>query len=174
MLCQKLTYKNNEKPLLLKSPFNTGRVKVLLELFPNAKFILLHRHPLAMYSSNERLYEAVLPELSFQSVANASMENHVFYTYKKMMEAYQNDTAGLTENQLIEVGYEAFFEDQEYWLQKIYNQLELGDYELVRELFEQEIQSYQGYKTNKYQLTKAQEERVKAEWHFAFERFGYR
>jgi hypothetical protein len=34
------------KPLLIKSPVHTARVRLLLKLFPKAKFIYIHRHPL--------------------------------------------------------------------------------------------------------------------------------
>lgn len=34
------------KPLLVKSPVHTARVRLLLDLFPQARFIFIHRHPL--------------------------------------------------------------------------------------------------------------------------------
>jgi hypothetical protein len=34
------------KPLLIKSPVHTGRVKLLLQMFPRARFLYIHRHPM--------------------------------------------------------------------------------------------------------------------------------
>lgn len=34
------------KPLLIKSPVHAGRVRALLSIFPEARFIYIHRHPL--------------------------------------------------------------------------------------------------------------------------------
>jgi hypothetical protein len=34
------------KPLLIKSPVHTARVRRMLKLFPKAKFVFIHRHPL--------------------------------------------------------------------------------------------------------------------------------
>lgn len=34
------------KPLLVKSPVHTARVRLLLKLFPRARFVFIHRHPL--------------------------------------------------------------------------------------------------------------------------------
>jgi len=172
-LLKKLTLKNEGKPLLLKSPFHTGRLKVIKELFPDAKFIFLHRHPLKMYASNERLYEAVLPELAFQEVRNETMENHIFYTYKALMENYFEERKSLPENQLVEISYEAFFANQEEALRKIYQQLELGDFKKVWPIFEKEITEYKNYKTNEYRLSNALEKRVEKDWAFAFEAFNY-
>ncbi|TFG37549.1 MAG: sulfotransferase, partial [Candidatus Aminicenantes bacterium] len=36
---KKLTFSSGGKRLLLKNPANTARIRVLLELFPDAKFI---------------------------------------------------------------------------------------------------------------------------------------
>ena len=37
--------------LLIKSPVHTGRVKLLLDLFPNAQFIYIHRNPYQVFKS---------------------------------------------------------------------------------------------------------------------------
>ncbi|MBK6754766.1 MAG: sulfotransferase [Flavobacteriales bacterium] len=56
-LVRKLTLKYGPRPLLLKSPWNTARVKEILEVFPNARFIHIHRDPCTVYASNLRLYD---------------------------------------------------------------------------------------------------------------------
>ncbi|MEM6521444.1 MAG: sulfotransferase, partial [Cyanobacteria bacterium P01_C01_bin.70] len=43
------------KTLLLKSPENTARVKHLLELYPDAKFIHIHRHPYRVFQSTLKM-----------------------------------------------------------------------------------------------------------------------
>ena len=42
---QKLAYSKGNRPLVLKSPAHTGRVRLLLEAFPEARFIHIHRNP---------------------------------------------------------------------------------------------------------------------------------
>jgi hypothetical protein len=39
------------RPLLIKSPVHTARLALLLRLFPNAKFVYVHRDPLATFAS---------------------------------------------------------------------------------------------------------------------------
>lgn len=39
------------KPLLIKSPVHTARVALLLKLFPRARFVFVHRNPLATFAS---------------------------------------------------------------------------------------------------------------------------
>jgi hypothetical protein len=44
-----ITFKNKGRQLVLKNPPNTERIKYLLELFPNAKFIYLFRNPIMFF-----------------------------------------------------------------------------------------------------------------------------
>src|SRR5262249_20681564 len=39
------------RPLVLKSPGHTCRIRLLLEMFPGAKFVHIHRHPYAVFQS---------------------------------------------------------------------------------------------------------------------------
>ncbi len=167
-LLKKLTLKNRGKRLLLKSPFNTGRVKVLTEMFPEARFIHIHRHPYAVYSSNARLYEGILPKLTFHEIAN-----HVFYTYKATLEQFFKEKSAIPKANLVEIAYEEFFDNQIDTLRRIYAQLELGDFETVRPIFEKEMRQYDDYQTNTYRLTPEKEAEVYDKWRFAFEVFGY-
>jgi len=65
---KKISYKNNGKPILLKSLVNTAKIKQILDLYPNAKFIHIHRNPYDVYFSTWKLYKSILPLLSFQNV----------------------------------------------------------------------------------------------------------
>eukprot|EP00955_Chlamydomonas_euryale_P093138 364762-Chlamydomonas_euryale.AAC.3 len=39
------------RPLLLKSPVHTARVELLRQLFPRARFVYIHRHPLQVLAA---------------------------------------------------------------------------------------------------------------------------
>src|SRR5262249_56480059 len=47
---QKLAFRCG-RPLVLKSPGHTGRIRLLLELFPDARFVHIHRNPYAVFQS---------------------------------------------------------------------------------------------------------------------------
>ncbi len=173
-LLKKLTLKNKGKRLLLKSPYNTGRLKVLKEMFPDAKFIYIHRHPYQVFSSNERLYEGILPELALQTVSEAEMEEAIFYSFEETVKHYLREREGLPENQLAEVAYTDFFQDQKGHLKRLYEQLELGDFGAVWPFFQEYIVEQKGYKTNKYGLSAEKEKEVYGRWKFAFKAFGYK
>ncbi|MCB0519663.1 MAG: sulfotransferase [Lewinellaceae bacterium] len=172
-LLKKLTLKNKGKRLLLKSPYNTGRLRVLKAMFPDAKFIYIHRHPHQVFSSNERLYEGILPELALQTVGHEEMEEAIFYSYEETVKHYLREREGLPSSQLAEVAYGDFFKDQKGHLKRLYEQLGLGDFDSIWPHFQEYIVEQKGYKTNKYGLTPGQEKAVYARWKFAFDAFGY-
>ena len=59
LFLKKLTWKYR-KPLLLKSPPHTCRIKLLLGLFPEARFVHIHRDPFAVYQSMRHTLSRVL------------------------------------------------------------------------------------------------------------------
>jgi len=172
-LFKKLTLKNNHKQLLLKSPFNTGRVKLLLELFPDAKFIHIHRHPYSVYCSNEKLYESVMPQVAFQEIGNTEMENHIFYTYKETMKQYFEDRKLLTKENLYEMRYADFVKHPLELLKDIYAQLNISDFDKVKSLYADELKNYKNYQTNIHKDDELKKAKVYDEWKFVYETLGY-
>ena len=49
---KKITYRHNGKRMILKNPVNTAKIKLLLDMFPDAKFIHLYRNPYEVYLSH--------------------------------------------------------------------------------------------------------------------------
>lgn len=62
-MCKKIKFiAENNKPILLKNPFDFGNFLYIKELFPHAKFIFIHRHPLNTISSNLNAFRSVFKE----------------------------------------------------------------------------------------------------------------
>jgi hypothetical protein len=173
-LLKKLTHKYGEKSLLLKSPANTGRLKELLELYPNAKFIHIHRNPFSVYLSNERLYEKILPIIGFQKVGNTFIEEHILYAYEEMYKKYLADRELIPKSQLIEISYEAFAHAPLDFIKKIYEHLGLTSLDTALPFFEEELNGSTNYERNSYsKIDEALKEKIISRWKFAFNAFGY-
>jgi len=170
---KKLSFKYGNRPLLLKSPSNTGRVKELLETFPNAKFIHIYRNPYVVYPSNERLYEKILPNIAFQRAKPETVQDFILKSYRDTYKKYFNDRKIIPRGNLVEFSYEEFIGNELKVLQRTYEQLALSNFEAVRADFEAEVRGYSDFKTNKYQIDASLKEKIYAEWKFAFEEFGY-
>src|SRR6202011_3820426 len=82
---QQLTYKN-PKRLILKSPPHTCRIKVLLEMFPDARFVHIVRNPYVVFPSTVNLWKSLYQKHGLQVPTFAGLEDHVFDTYTRMYE----------------------------------------------------------------------------------------
>ncbi len=171
---QKLNYKYKGKPLLMKSPFNTGRVRELLEMFPDAKFIHIYRDPYVVYSSNERLYEKTITDLSFQKANPEEIQDFIIKSYRDMYQKYLEDRKLIPQGNLVEFSYEEFIGNELTVLERAYKDLHLSNFESARSAFEAEISEYDNYQTNKYEMEDVLKEKIYSEWQFAFDAFGYK
>ncbi|MHA1774169.1 MAG: sulfotransferase family protein [Candidatus Heimdallarchaeota archaeon] len=122
---QKLTLKKNGKRLLLKSPTNTGRIDLLQELFPKAKFIFLKRNPYETYVSTKHLFQKLLPYFSFQKWQEEKVNDQLLSNLKELWQSYQKAKIGMAENALVEVPYEQLIQKPLEEVKRIYKQLQL-------------------------------------------------
>ncbi|HYE56280.1 MAG TPA: sulfotransferase, partial [Chitinophagaceae bacterium] len=58
-LLKKISLQNKGRRLVLKSPPNTARIKELLEMFPDASFVFIHRDPLDVYASTKKFWQVI-------------------------------------------------------------------------------------------------------------------
>lgn len=171
---KKLACKHPGKTLLLKSPANTGRLKEIFELFPDARFIHIHRHPYEVYLSNERLYERILPLTGFQRVRNEAIVAYILESYSKMYRKFLKDKKEIPAGQLFEIRYEDFVRTPMEQLEKAYRHLGISGFQKSMPYFEKEVKSARDYQPNAYAgLSEELKARIKEKWRFAFEEWGY-
>src|SRR5205814_10706786 len=56
-LVKRLQFRDG-RPLILKSPPHTARIRLLLELFPQARFVHIHRNPYTVFQSLQHYYNS--------------------------------------------------------------------------------------------------------------------
>jgi hypothetical protein len=61
-LCRKLRYIGGDRPLLLKNPWDVLHFAYIKRAFPNARFIFVHRDPVAVINSQVRAMRSLLAE----------------------------------------------------------------------------------------------------------------
>ena len=66
-----IAFMSKGKRLVIKNPSNTARIKQILELFPNAKFVYIYRNPYNVYLSTLHLSRVVWEGQSFQDITEA-------------------------------------------------------------------------------------------------------
>ncbi len=160
--------------LVMKSPPHTARVPVLLELFPNAKFVHLVRDPVTLFASTLNLWMSLGKKHGFQTpVQSEALEAKVFREFRTIHESYEAAKASIPAGNLIEVRYEEFVTDLVGNMQKIYEGLKLEGFEDVRPKLEEYAARNKSYETNKYQITGEQRAKIAAHWGDIIAQQGY-
>ena len=168
-----LTFAGEGKRVLLKSPPHTGRIEVLTRLFPGAKFIHIVRHPFALYPSTMRLWQSLDEVQGLQMPKGKGLDEYVFDCLTRMYRGFEQQRQRLPANSVYEVRYEDLIADPAAEIQKIYEQLHLGPYELVREQVESFAAGQKSYQTNKHHLDKELKDKIHERWAAYFERYNY-
>ena len=164
---------SGKKQFLSKNPPHTGRVKELLELYPNAKFVYLVRNPYTVYKSTMSFIGNTLKTTQLQDISREELEKEVLETYTELFDKYEADKGLIPEGHLIEVRFEDFEKDPVAMAEKIYKALDLGDFESVRPLMSEYAGQKKGFKKNKYQYDEHTVSAVNAHWSKAVEKWGY-
>jgi len=173
-LLRNISLYNKKKSLLLKNPHNTGRVKELLELFPHAKFIFLHRDPYTVFLSTLHMYDKVVRTQFFNDVSDKEIEDLVMYMSRETLQKYLDDRHLIPEGNLIEVSYKNLSEKPYETVKTIYEQLNLPDFKVVEPRIKAHLEEVKGYKKNVFkELSPEQKARVRKELDFYFKEFGY-
>jgi hypothetical protein len=173
LFARKLTWKYG-RPLVLKSPPHTGRVRLLLELFPGAKFVHISRDPYAVFSSTRHMFR-VNGELNrLQPTRSDDSDEWVLRQYRVMYDAYFEDRRLIPAGDLAEVRFENLEADPVGQVRHIYESLELPDFGVVEPAVRQYVASVAGYEKNSFpDMPSALRTRIADEWRPSFEEWGY-
>ncbi|HZZ71940.1 MAG TPA: sulfotransferase [Pirellulales bacterium] len=171
---QLITYRSGGKRIILKSPTHTARVKVLLEMFPQAKFVHIVRDPHAIFPSTVRLWKSLYRAQACQTANFQGLEEYVFECFERMYRQFDAQRELIPAGHLYEVRYEDLVREPAGQLQAIYEQLELGDFEQVRPAMEQYLSGTKDYKPNRHVLAPKIREQIERRWGGYLQRYGYR
>ncbi|NLG49317.1 MAG: sulfotransferase [Chloroflexi bacterium] len=170
---RKVTYKY-QRPLMLKSPTHTARVRVLLDLFPEARFVHIHRNPYRVFQSTKNLYERGIPRGYLQEPPDGSVEEGIIRRYRVMYDAFFRDRELIPQGHYHEVCFEELEQDMIGQVAGIYEGLGLDGFSQVRPKLEAYVASIADYqKTSHKSLPEAIRQRLSQEWRPCFEEWGY-
>ena len=173
-LLKNIAYYSKKKRLLLKNPHNTGRVKELLELFPDAKFIFIHRDPYTVFRSTKKLYNRMISSQMLQHCSQREIEKFILDDNAKILRKYLKERDLIPKGQLVEIGFDDLENRPLDTMERIYQNLGLRGYEDARPSMVNYLESVKKYKRNKYRpLPSAKLKKLHSAWDFWFKEFGY-
>lgn len=161
------------KPIILKSPPHTGRIKILSELFPGAKFVHIVRDPYSLFASNRRLWISLDGNQAFQMAQHKNLDEYVFSAFERMYGGFESQRDSIDPANLCDVRYEDLVQDPVGELRRVYEHLDLGGYENVQPKIEEYVATKKAYKPNKHELEPAIKDEIRRRWAGYFEKYGY-
>ncbi len=166
--------KNTGRPRFLsKNPTNTGRIKILLDMFPDAKFIHIHRNPVEVFLSMRNFFDKMLPPLQMQSIGQEDLDSHTLTIYKNLMSDYFGQKQLIPTGNLVELSFDELEKNLVAVLEDIYKKLNLDEFENALPQFKNYLQSMGSYKKNKHYISKSQLKLIQNEWGFAMDKLNY-
>lgn len=169
---KKLTFKYR-RPLILKSPPHFCRVRRLLQLFPQARFVHIHRHPFSVMQSKFHAMNRVYAEWSLQSSETLDEAAHLLQ-HKQICERFISEKHVIPQGQFHEISYENFVRDPIKELCDIYHALELPDFSVAEPSFQDYRSSVSGYRTNQHEeLSSESKEQIYKTCRVLFDQWGY-
>lgn len=163
-----------QKPLILKSPPHTGRIRVLAELFPGARFIHITRNPETLFASTRRLWPALDMAQGLQIPRNENLDAYIFEAFERMYGAFETQRVHLASNQIIDVRYEDLVADPLGQIEQIYAQLELGGHDEIHERLTAFLGQREAYQPNRHgELEPEIRAAIRTRWAGYIEKYGY-
>jgi len=160
------------KTLVLKSPPHTARVRTILERFPNAKFIHISRDPYTLFPSTVNLFQKLSKTHGLQIPKGGPvLEERVLRKFEKMYDAFFDDLPRIPQGALCDVSYDELIASPVETLEKIYRELDLGDFEVKREAVAKFAETQKRYKKNKFELTSEMKETIYKRWKKYFDHY---
>ncbi|MEX0741906.1 MAG: sulfotransferase, partial [Phycisphaeraceae bacterium] len=160
--------------LIFKSPPHTARIRLLLELFPEARFVHVHRDPYTVFQSSRHYLETAGWQANLQAQDPATFDDAILHRYDVLHEAYLQQRDLIAPGRLHELSYARLDEDPLGSMQRLYAALDLDPFEHVESRMQEYLQSIAGYRRNEHpKLDEDQRRRIASAWGRYFDAFGY-
>jgi hypothetical protein len=108
-----------------KNPCNIFRIKTLMEIYPDARFIFIYRNPYSVVESLYRFANQVLPGSELQHLEGGIPREYFARLYKDALHEYMNLRETIKPGNLIEIRYEDFKKQPVEMIQDIYRQFNM-------------------------------------------------
>lgn len=146
---------------------------MLLELFPGARFVHVHRDPYAVYQSTLHLLRRLWPIHSLQAPPG-DVEEQILRRYTRLHDAFFAEKDLIPDGQFCEVRYEQLVADPVEQVRRVYAELHLPGFEAFRPRLRQYVESLSHYEKNQFDsLPLPLREKVAAAWERSFDAWEY-
>ena len=170
---KKLSFKHG-RSLILKSPGHTCRIKILLELFPDARFVHIRRHPYHVHQSAQHTVLKAQPWWRLQTAELENGDDRLIKLYKETYDTFFTDKLLIPPERFHEMAFEDLETDPVGQIKKTYESLALPDFTHVEERLQTYVHSLSEYRKNVFPpLSPVLQQQISTECRMCFEAWGY-
>ncbi len=161
--------------LLLKSPTHTARIKMILELFPDARFIHITRDPYQVFQSSLRLFQKAIPNGCLQPVpTHAELIQGILIRYQEMYNAFFEQSQLIPHGRFVEIRFEQLEKDMIGNIRLIYEKLGIPGYPENEPDLRAYVETIRNYQKNQHTpISETVQLQVAEAWQRNFESWGY-
>jgi hypothetical protein len=170
---KKLTLKY-DRGLVLKSPPHTARIRILLDMFPSARFVHIHRDPYAVFRSTRHYFDTATWYTYLQRPDLEGMDERIIRRYTALYDAFFEDKRLIPPNQFHEVGFEDLERDPVREVGTLYEKLALSGFIQFEPELKKYVRSLEGYQKNEFpDLLPGLQQQIANCWSRSFDEWGY-
>ena len=170
---RQLTFKDPRR-LVLKSPTHTCRIPVLLELFPDARFVHIVRDPYVVFPSTVNLWKSLYARTVCNGRRSPAWKNTSSSTFTHLYARLEQSKPLLAANRFHELRYEDLIADPIGQMRLLYERLELGGFEDYLPRLKTYLDAQAGYTTNRYpDLSSELRAEIERRWGHVIRQYGY-
>lgn len=172
-LLKKISLANKGKRLVLKSPPNTARIGLLLSLFPDARFIFIHRNPFDVYASNQRFWKVTRRIYALGGSGGVDTNADILDTYAGTMQRYLQEKDLVPPGHLMEMAYEDFVQNPLSCIRDAYTKLHLDDFRDCEKRMISFAARQKSFKVLNHALAPGERKRVADKLGYVISRWNY-
>lgn len=173
---KKIMLQTGGERVIVKSCTHTARIRLILEMFPNAKFVHIHRHPYQVYASTLHMRSHTDWENFFhlpEQDPEVLRSQQTLLLGQRIFERVTEDRHLIPEGNLIEIAYDELCGNEVASVKRIYEQFDMPGWSRAEPILEDYVAGLAGYKRNELRLPKKERARVYEYWRSSFDAYGY-
>jgi hypothetical protein len=161
---------------VIKSCAHMARIRMLLDVFPDAKFVHIHRNPFTVAASTIHMREQTDWENFLQVPEKAFVENlatQVMVVGQRLFEQFFEDRSLIPPENFIEIAYPDLVARPREVLDNLYRHLDIPQGDRYDATIGAYLDGLRGYQTNKLSIDDELADLIRESWKFVFEEYGY-
>jgi hypothetical protein len=151
---------HTKKEIIFKNPFNSFRIKVLKEIFPEAKFVYIKRDPLKVVPSTRNMFNIITRRNTLKKkIYNISLDE-IAQGFKLTEDIIERDLEVIKKENIYCTTYEDLIENPHKICKNIFNAFNIQTSETYIENINSYLYSVKDFKKNNFVLSENEKKMI--------------